>query len=470
MSLWKIAWRSIQQRGLSSFLTGLSMALGVTLMVAILSAGKTVQSAYETGPTLNHDLVVGPRGSSLALVLNTEFHIDKTLPSALPWSYYREFLNKTQRGDDVDGKFANWVEMAVPICKGDNYEGFHVVGTTPQFFASPPNTANPLFYLADGQIFTDQDYYTAVIGATVARETGLKVGETFKPTHGVEPTGADQHQHDPIKVVGILSATGTPNDRAIFMNLDGFLMLHHEEEPEPSLDAAESNKTAAAAATGEKPHGGHGHDHAHDHHHPLPDSEKSVSAILVLSKTIKTIDEKTKEVREIQGMTGNWLASAINKSNEAQAAFPHLVTLEFSQKFVQPLVTVLGVLTSLIVVASAVSILVSIYNSMNERRRDIAVMRALGAGQQTVMLMMFVETILLALLGGLVGWVAGHLLVGLAGPWLTPRTGISFNPWLFSPWEAILIPGLILLAGIVGYLPAMSAYRTDVAKALTASP
>jgi putative ABC transport system permease protein len=90
MNLWKIAWRSIQQRGLSSFLTGMSMALGVTLMVAILAGGSTVQKSYESGPELNHSLVIGPKGSATQLVLYTVFHNDQPLRTTLPWSYYQE--------------------------------------------------------------------------------------------------------------------------------------------------------------------------------------------------------------------------------------------------------------------------------------------------------------------------------------------------------------------------------------------
>ncbi|MGC4004136.1 MAG: hypothetical protein QM811_13855 [Pirellulales bacterium] len=86
------------------------------------------------------------------------------------------------------------------------------------------------------------------------------------------------------------------------------------------------------------------------------------------------------------------------------------------------------------------------------------------------MMLMFVETTMLALLGGLAGWMIGHVLLGLAGPWITPLTGLTFTMWQFSVYEAILIPGLILLAGIVGYLPAITAYKTDVAKALAATP
>ena len=125
----------------------------------------------------------------------------------------------------------------------------------------------------------------------------------------------------------------------------------------------------------------------------------------------------------------------------------------------------------LIVIISGVSIMVSIYNSMSERRHEIAVMRALGARRRTVMLVVLFESILLALGGGVIGWFAGHLLVGAAGPFIEGYTGVASGVFEFAPlYELILIPALILLASLVGYLPALAAYRTDIGAALTATP
>lgn len=123
----------------------------------------------------------------------------------------------------------------------------------------------------------------------------------------------------------------------------------------------------------------------------------------------------------------------------------------------------------MIVVVSGVGILVSIYNSMSERS-EIAIIRALGAGRDTVMWIVLLESILLSLGGGIVGWALGHVLVGVLTPWLSLHTGASLGAFKFEPQELVIIPGLILLASIVGFLPALVAYRTDVSRALTSSP
>ena len=115
--------------------------------------------------------------------------------------------------------------------------------------------------------------------------------------------------------------------------------------------------------------------------------------------------------------------------------------------------------------------MVSIYNSMSERRHEIAVMRALGAHREKIMMIVLAESILLSLGGGLVGWIVGHALVGAAAPTITEYTGVAVSFVQFATGsEVILIPALIVLASLAGFLPALAAYRTDVARSLTATP
>jgi putative ABC transport system permease protein len=127
-------------------------------------------------------------------------------------------------------------------------------------------------------------------------------------------------------------------------------------------------------------------------------------------------------------------------------------------------------LAILVVVVAGIGIMVSIYNTMNDRRRDIAVMRALGAGKQTVMIVILFESLLLSLGGGLAGLVLGHGLIALLNPLIIDQTGVSIGLLQFQQGELALVPGLIVLATVAGIVPALAAYRTDVSKALAASP
>jgi ABC-type lipoprotein release transport system permease subunit len=583
MSLLRIAWRSVQQRALASTLTSISMALGVALVVCVLVIYGAINESFQNAPQ-GYNLIVGAKGSKLQLVLNTVYHLSNPIEN-LPYAYYKEF---------TQGRFAPYVEKVVPVCLGDNYEGYRVVGTVPEMFQVGPNPDSEgetyayrrgrwlRYEFAEGRNFRHDGFFEAVIGAEVARRTGLKLGSTFRPTHGV----ADElgHEHDAFTVVGILRRTGTPNDRALFVNMEGFYLLeghakpvpqeellheepasdsspsadgrredadhlqvphehgshddahqeaaeeghaenqdagpqhagHHEADEAPAdhkhadhehgdredadhehadhehadddhrhdeqADDAHGDRVSGAESDDEpdevaEQQAGHKeageqdaeHDHAHHdhadhdhadhdhgagaHHEPLPESQREVTALWVRTRP-----------------TAANLANVINEGRDAQAVVPLAEIYDLFQTVVGPAQTLLLVLTVLIVVVAGVGILVSMYNSMNERRREIAIMRSLGARRTTVLTIVLLESLLLSLGGGLLGVAGGHGLMGLISPWIDSVSGVAIGSLQFEPKELMIVPGLVFLAVVVGFLPAVDAYRTDVAKALSSSP
>jgi len=490
MSLWKIAWRGLQQRSLSSSLTCLTMALGVALVVSVLLVHAVVNDSFNRNASLGYHLVVGGKnGSKLDLVLTTVYHLGRA-DEPVPYSYYKEFITTEDADGNVQqGKFAAYAELAVPMCVGDSYEGFRVVATTPGMFEF--NFSDEGYQYSKGECFESKNYFDAVIGSAVARATDLNVGDTFKPTHGM--ASEDGHVHEDLfKVVGILKPSGTPNDRVLFINIEGFYLLeNHAKSEEPTTEGESTEHSASgdshfrtvsyfqtdshddadhqhdpdhahdeteAAAHDEHDHAEHDHSsHAqHDHsahaHTPLPESQREVSAILVLCPF---------------GYSGD-LNQKINEGQIAQSAYPVRQVQLMLSTFIDPLRWVLLSLTILTVIVAGVGVMVSIYNSMIGRRHEIAVMRALGAGRRTVMTIVMLESVMLSVGGGVIGVVLGHAIVGAASPYLISYTGVSINFFQFDVWELVLIPALVLLASIVGYLPALSAYRTDVSRALTA--
>ncbi|MGC3966188.1 MAG: FtsX-like permease family protein [Pirellulales bacterium] len=211
---------------------------------------------------------------------------------------------------------------------------------------------------------------------------------------------------------------------------------------------------------------GHSKDGSH-HHGPLPVELREVSAVLV----------KVDSERQFSAGT---IYRQVNEGVEAQAAYPLREISILMDTFVAPVATVLLVIAVLVVVVAAVSIVVGIYNSMNERRREIAVMRSLGASRSSVLSVVMLESLLLALCGGAAGFVLGHLLIGAASPFVLAHTGVEIGAFQFPtieipfmngvlivPIELLLVPGLVLLAGVVGYFPARAAYKTDVSRALS---
>jgi putative ABC transport system permease protein len=164
-------------------------------------------------------------------------------------------------------------------------------------------------------------------------------------------------------------------------------------------------------------------------------------------------------------LTAMGLRTAINEGRDGQAALPVGEIRQLLDLFVRPLELLLLLVTALVVLVSAIGILVSMVGSSLERSRDVAIMRALGARRSHVLATVLIEAVLLAVGGGLAGWLLGHLVVGAIGPWITTNAGVSATIFSAAPLaEALLVPFLVVLAIVAALLPAIAAYRTDVAK------
>ena len=445
MSIFGIAWRSIRQRPLTSGLTALSLALGVALVVATLITAGIVKRTFASGAGLGYNMIVGAKGSPLQLVLNSVYYVSKPIEN-IPWSFYQEFLPAAERPDGVAGRYAGSVATAVPICMGDYFREYRVVGTNAAFFSRLGPGYGRSFSFSAGANFRDDDFFAGVIGATVAENLGLRVGDTFAPTHGA----SDGARHDPFRVVGIVDRTGTPVDRGVFVNMEGFYLQEGHSKPVGDAEPG----TAPARARGGAPDPAD----TRDKPLPLPPEQREVTAILVASAAPAGLPAE---------VTAMGLTQAINEGRDGQVAAPVLVISELFELFVRPLELLLLLVTALVVLVSAIGILVSMVGSALERSRDVAVMRALGARRTHVLAAVLVEALLLAVGGGLAGWLLGHLVVGGIGPWITKYSGVAVSLFSAAPLEELLlVPFMIGVAILAGLLPALAAYRTDVAKAL----
>ncbi len=377
-----------------------------------------------------------------------------------------------------DGDFAPYTSVAIPLCLGDYFGRFRVVGTTPDMF-------DKLHFGADGQRgyqfaqgrnvqrkSAENGFFEAVVGATVADEMEVQIGDRISTTHG-DPEGRGHGRK--FTVVGILAPSGTPNDRAAFINMEGFFLMKGHAKPlhEKPLIARSGQAEPDAVELETPPE-------------PLefssdPDDQLAVEALPIEQREVTAILLRTSDY-----LVAPVLQAAINTGETAQVVLPIQEIFTLFEAFVKPVQLVLIVLTVMICIVSGVSILVSIYNSMAGRRHEIAVMRGAGRSRAAVLTIVLVESIILSLGGGLVGWGMGHGLNWLASPVIERRTGVAIGfldfapkvnlvkiaggiwdiPWLAVSSELLLIPALLVLAVIVGFLPALAAYRTDVAGSL----
>jgi putative ABC transport system permease protein len=443
MSLLGIAWRSIRQRLLTSGLTALSLALGVALVVATLVIGGVVRDAFASGQGLGYNLIVGAKGSPLQLVLNSVYLVSKPVEN-IAWDFYEEFLPASASSTKSDGTFAGSVALAVPICMGDYYRSFRVVGTNAAYFDKLTVGDDRAFGFAAGRNFRDDEFFGAVLGISVAQKLGLRVGDTIAPTHGAD----DGLVHDPFTITGILARTDTPVDRGVYVNMEGFYLQEGHSKPAPEeADESEGDKD-------------HHHDHAAarsgDTPKPLPYAQREVTAILVQTASPGGMPPE---------LLAMGLKNTINEGRDGQAAAPVSEIRTLLDLFVRPLELLLLLVTTLVVIVSAIGILVSMVGSALERSRDVAVMRALGARRSHVLAVVLLEAILLAVGGGLAGWVLGHGVVAAIGPLITTNAGVSAGFFSSAPLgELLLVPFLVVLAILAALLPALAAYRTDVAK------
>lgn len=295
--------------------------------------------------------------------------------------------------------------LAIPVAVGDHYRGFRIMGTSEALFQEFEYQPGRKFEI-DGRPFGRSE---AVIGSTVARRTGLAKGATFSASHGVTEGVNPEIHEEKWTVAGILHETGTPADRAIYIPLENFLAIE-------------------------------GHTRCGE-----------ISALIVKTRG------------EFAALS---LQSDLNRRTDVMAVVPAEVIGEFFDKIGQADILLLAV-SILVIVVAGVSILVSIYNSMNERRRSIAIMRALGAHRRTILAVIILEALFLCLAGGILGIAGGHAMTGLAGSMLQSAAGISLSPWVFHLHELAVLGGLLGLGSAIGLVPALKAYRTDIAEGLS---
>ena len=411
MNTLKIVYKNIKQRSLSSMLTILSVLLGVGLVTAILILKNESEDAFNQTAT-GYEIIVGPKGSSLQLTLSTVYQVGLPIQN-MPLKVY-DLLKNDKR-----------VRLAIPYVFGDNYKNFRITGTVSELFSEFEYKKGIRYKLDEGSFFSND--FEAVIGKEVADKTGLKTGDTFSGSHGIETyEGASEHSEKKFKVTGILSRTFTPSDRVIFVSMNSVWELHnHENENNGSED-----------------------------HHIISDSMKTISAVLLKLKSPVFFDLLRRQINENK-------YEGIN----AQAVLP---LFEIKQLFdiIGNINSLILVIAYLVIFTAAVSILVSIYNSMNERMREIAIMRSLGARRFLIMKIIIFEGMFLSAAGALLGCIAGHAAVFFLQEKISGLSGIKISGFVFSMFEVYLITGTVILGIIVSIIPAVKAYRTDVSKNL----
>jgi putative ABC transport system permease protein len=479
MSYFQLVLKQMRQRSLSTWLTTISVMLGVGLAIAILVLGRESEQLFGQND-FGYDAIIGKKGSKLQLVLNTIYHMDVS-PGNIPFSEYSRLLPPPPGVPAAPDNYYKYVRIAVPTVVGDTLNGqYRIVGTLPKFFGyddlgNPIPPDDVLDYrpgkkldIAEGKLFAGNKF-EAVVGSDIPKLTGKGIGTTFQATHGLAIPGQPPDIHMQVwTVVGVLKPTHTAIDRVVFIPLlsfytiaehgAGLIAQHNLREgeslasvPDPDSDA---DSPHPPDANGIKHFSNYDLDTKDDTIHlKLPPDIWAVSAILVQSRG---------------GDTEASLEYDLNNGTDVMAVNPASTMREFFDTFLKPTRQILLIICSLVTIVAAVGILVSIYNSVSARLKEIAILRALGATRGTIMTLICLEAGTIAVIGSVLGLLAGHGVVAL-GSWYMEQTfGESLNWAHCNWWEIVYIIGVIILAVLAGLVPAVKAYRTPVATNLVA--
>jgi putative ABC transport system permease protein len=407
MNLFKLSWKYLIAKPLNTGLNILLLALGLAIITVLILIQDQLQNKM-TRDAEGIDLVVGAKGSPLQLILSSIYHID--FPTG-----------NIDLADAQTLSNNRLVKNIIPLGLGDNYQGYRIVGTNHDYLD---------LYKADFQDGRKWEKpFEVVLGHEVARKIGLGIGDSFIGSHGI---GSSSHAHDehPYEVTGILTPMGNVLDKLILTSLESVWYTHDEGHDHNKFETPVASRGF-----------------------PETDEDREVTALLLQYRN---------PIAAVQ------LPRFINSRSAMQAASP---TFEIARLF-----ELLGVgvrivqgLAIVIILIAGLGIFIALYNSLKERKYDLAVMRTLGASSGLLFIHIILEGIILTLLGAVIGIGLGHLF--LAGLVMANEQGAmsGLTAAVFLT-EELWVLGFALLVGVVASLiPAYNAYRTDIAKQLTKS-
>ena len=420
MVVLSLAYQSLKNRKLATILTLCSIALSVALLIGV----EQVQTAAREGfrNTISQtDLIVGGRGGSLSLLLYTVFRLGSA-SNDISWASYQKIRNDPA------------VEWTIPYSLGDSHRGFRVVGTTDDFYRHYRYHHDRQVTFAEGR--PPADVFDVALGNAVEAKLHYRLGQKIVLTHGISSessAGILDHSDKPFTVVGILNQTATPVDRSLYITLEGEEAMHVDW-----IDGAP----------------------------PIPGQEVPASAIRKQNIHIKSVTSFLLRAHSrIDSLT---LQRKINTfpDEPLQAIIPGVALSELWTTFDYADES-LSLIAIFVLIVSLLGMLASLYTTLNERRRELAILRVLGVGPAKIAGLLILESGLLSVAGALLGVAAVYSLSFGTQSLVTQRFGL-FLPIMPLTFKSYLCLAAITLAGFaVGLVPALRAYRNTLADHLS---
>lgn len=411
----KLAWKSLINRKATAILTIMTVAISVILLLGVERIRTQAKDSF-ANTISGTDLIIGGRSGQVNLLLYSVFRIGNATNN-IDWKSYQEFANHRA------------VDWAIPISLGDSHKGFRVMGTNHSYFEHYKFGSKQPLTFSEGREFNG--LFETVLGSDVAKQLGYHVGSEIIIAHGISDVGFSRHDNLPFKVVGILAPTGTPVDKTVHVSLEAIEAIHVGWE--------------SGARLGPTPKA---QDLKNRDFQP-----KQITAMLVgLKSRIQTFALQ----RQINTYPKEPL-SAIMPGVALHELWGMMSVAE------QALMAVSG----FVVIAGLLGMLSSLLTSLQERRREMAILRAMGARPRHVFSLLISEASLLTAAGIVTGVAGLYAILTIVQPIIQQHYGIHLTLSLLSPYEWMLL-GFVQCAGIViGFIPAFRAYRQSLSDGMT---
>jgi putative ABC transport system permease protein len=416
----RLAWASAKNRRFTLVLTVSSLALSIFLMLAVERLRSQTHESFLQAVS-GTDLIVGPRSSPLQLLLYSVFRLGSA-SHTMSWRSFEAIKSRPE------------IAFAIPIALGDSHEHFPVLGTNLDYFEHFRYAEQRALNFAQGKAFADtlDGLFEAVIGAQLARSEGYSVGSMLTLAHGHEAQPGTAHDDRPFKVVGVLAATGTPVDRTVHISLPAIEALHADwhggaRMPGLSIPAEQLRKFDL------KP--------------------KTVTAVLVGLKNRASVFATQRAIN--------------NFSGEALTAILPAVTMTELWDLLAVMENALRLISALVFLVSVLGLIAMLMAGLNERRRELAILRSVGASPRVLFGLLSLEALVIMALGGALGVLLLYAASWWAGPALLEHFGLLIEARRLGA-EEISVLALIAVAGFVAsLLPGWQAYRYSLADGLS---
>jgi putative ABC transport system permease protein len=425
--IFALALKSLRNRRSTAALTVLSIALAVALLLTVERIREQSREGFASTIS-GTDLIVGARSSPVHLLLFSVFRIGDATRN-VGWDTYRQLAARPE------------IAWTIPLSLGDSHRGFRVLGTTQDYFEHLRFAGGRRLEFAAGRGF--EGARDAVLGAEVAKKLGYGLGQELVVAHGAGEVAFTFHQDQPFRVVGVLAPTGTPADRTIHVPLEGVDALHAQANAS-TFDPIAAARRAIAA--GDR----HAHEAKGEHDEDAHDAAgRTITAFLVGLKSRRA-------ALSVQRLVNEYAAEPLT------AILPGVVLLEVWD-IVGIAERALFAVSVLVVVVGLAGMLVALLTSLGERRREMAVLRSVGARPSQVFGLILGEATFLTLLGIALGVAAVYFGLWTAKPWLESRLGLFIEVGWPSLYEYGLLSLTAAAGALIGMIPAFRVYRFSLA-------